>query len=222
MSRGPLRVGLTGSIGAGKSTVAAMLHERGCRVLDLDRITHELLAAGGEAVGPVAAAFGSGVVAADGGIDRPALAALVFADADARRRLEAILHPRIRRIEQRHAAALAGRPEILVTEAALLIETGAAERYHRIVVVTAPARERERRLAARGLDPERARARMTAQMAEADKVAAADYVIDNGGVLRRTRRQVDALAEHLREDLHALTAGLPLPRRRRSSGPARE
>lgn len=198
-----LRVGLTGNIGAGKSTVAAMLAARGCRVIDADRLGHGLLRAGSPVLGAVVEAFGEGILDAEGNADRKALAAVVFANVEARRRLEAILHPAIRDAEGAEAVADPGNG-IVVTEAALLVETGGHERYDRLVVVTAPEPTRLDRLAERGLPRARARQRMAAQMQEREKVAVADYVVDNGGTLARTEQQVEELTARLREDLSAL------------------
>lgn len=207
-----LRVGLTGSIGAGKSTVAGMLRQRGCHVVDLDAIGHLQLRASGESFDDVVAAFGRGVVGPDGGIDRGALAAIVFHDAAARRRLEAILHPRIAAAEERE---LRDRDGIAVSEAALLIETGGWRRYHRLVVVVAEAASRADRLVQRGMSAAQIRAREGAQLPQADKVAVADYLVDNSGDLAGTESQVDALMTCLTEDLDALRQGRELPPRPR-------
>lgn len=198
-----LRVGLTGNIGAGKSTVAGMLASHGCRVIDADRLGHRLLSAGSPVVDDVVAAFGEEVLAPEGAVDRSALAALVFADAAARRRLEAILHPAIRAEEEREAAEDSGNG-IVITEAALLVETGSHARYDRLVVVTAPESVRLERLAGRGMDRVDARERMAAQMTEAEKVSRADYVVDNGGTRASTREQVESLFRRLSEDLRSL------------------
>lgn len=203
-----LRVGLTGCIGAGKSVVASMLRDRGCHTIDLDVLGHRLLKAGSSAFADIVAAFGDGIVGEDGDIERAALARLVFEDADARRRLEAISHPRIAAAEAREQAAHEG---IVVSEGALLVETGGWRRYHRLVVVIAPAAVRMQRLLARGMAAAQAQARMRTQLPEADKVAVASHVVDNAGTLDGTRQQVAHLWRALNEDLAALRQGRELP-----------
>lgn len=198
-----LRVGLTGNIAAGKSTVAGWLEEAGCFVVELDAIGHRCLEPGEPAHADVVAEFGSEMLRADGTVDRAALAEVVFENERARRRLEEILHPRIRaaaeeRIETWARGAGSG---IAVTVAALLFETGSAADYDRMVVVVAPDGERLRRLVDRGLDESSARRRMRAQMDQEEKARRADYVIDNGGSLEETREKVERLVESLRADL---------------------
>src|SRR6185436_19631204 len=130
-----LRVGLTGGIACGKSHVRARLAEHGLRTLDLDRIAHEVTARGGAAYGDVVRAFGRGVLAADGSLDRKALGALVFADGDSRGRLNAIVHPRVREEEARRADAwMDDLAAIVVSEAALLVEAGVHPRFDRLIV----------------------------------------------------------------------------------------
>lgn len=208
-----LRVGLTGNIGAGKSTVAATLRDGGCLIIDADELARGLLGADSEVAAQIVDAFGSGVRAADGSVDRAALAAVVFGDKSARRRLEAITHPHIRELEERRLREWGAARGIAVTEAALLVETGGVARYHRLLVVTAPGHVRLRRLLARGMDEEDVRARMQAQLPEAEKRALADYVIDNGGSLPDTRRRTEEVLQRLREDLHILARGGDLQRR---------
>lgn len=208
-----LRVGLTGNIAAGKSTVGARLAEHGCLVLDLDALGHECLGPDEPARDEVVAAFGSDILDPDGRVDRRALGRLVFADRGARERLERILHPCIRRKEQEAVERWATGVEggIAVSEAALLYETGGAARYHRMVVVVAPDEARLARLTARGLGEAEARRRMAAQMDQRRKAERADYVVDNAGDLGTLRRRVDELAGELRGDLQALWRGDPLP-----------
>jgi len=208
--RAILRVGLTGNIGAGKSIVGAMLQDAGCLLIDADRLAHELLASGTEVNDEVVALFGEGIRDADGGIDRAALGSIVFADARSRRNLEAIIHPRIPLLEDARIAAWEVEQGIAVTEAALLVETGGARRYQRLVVVTAPAQTRQVRLLERGLAEEDIRGRMAAQMPDAEKAAAADYTIDNSGALEATAAHVHGLLDALRQDLDDLRAGIRL------------
>jgi dephospho-CoA kinase len=206
-----LRVGLTGNIGAGKSTVGEMLQERGCRVIDADRLGHLLLEAGSPVLRRVVEVFGDQILGPGGGADRGVLAEVVFSDPDARRRLETILHPAIRQLEEQEATDDPGLG-IIVTEASLLVETGGHHRYHRLVVVTAPEGLRLQRLAARGLNAEQARRRTAAQMPEAEKARYADYLIDNAGTRDQTREQVVRLHAKLTDDLAALRRGDALPR----------
>lgn len=206
-----LRVGLTGNIGAGKSVVGEVLERGGCLVLDADDLGRRLLRPGSPVADAVIDTFGSMVRGADGGVDRAALARLVFADDEARARLEAILHPRIRELEDRSVRAWGVERGIAVTEAALLVETGGDSRYHRLVVVTAPPEIRLRRLVDRGMGESDGRARMRAQMSETEKRAHADYVVDNGGSLEETRARTRRLLEYLRRDLEALERGVELP-----------
>lgn len=213
---GVLRVGLTGNIGAGKTVVGRVLAEGDCLVLDADRLAREVLEPDMPAHREVLEAFGAEILAPDGSIERQALAGVAFADDRSRERLEEITHPRIRELERHRVREWAARRDgggIAVTEAALLVETGGAARYHRLVVVTAPEPVRRRRLLERGGDPGDIDRRMRAQLPQARKVAAADYVIDNGGDLETTRAAAEGLLDRLREDHRALIAGHPLPAR---------
>lgn len=188
-------VGLTGGIGAGKSTVARMFAERGAAVVDADRVARALQEPGQPCHGQIVEGFGPGVLQTDGRLDRARLASLVFEDTAARRRLEAIMHPAIRAA----VAAQLGRAEaagaaVGVVEAALILETGQRGRYDCIVVVAAPAAVQVERLTRlRGLDPAEAERRLAAQWPTEAKAAAADFIIDNGGSLCATAAQVDAV-----------------------------
>jgi dephospho-CoA kinase len=207
----PLRVGLTGNIGSGKSTTAGILAELGCLIIDADRLGHSLLLAKSPAFDVIVEAFGTRIVGADGNVDRAALARVVFASDSDRRRLEEITHPAIRGLELQQIEDRPPGTEIAVTEAALLVESGGYQRYDRIVVVTAPVAVRLQRLELRGMDPQDARRRMGAQMAERLKVAIADYVIDNSGSPAHTRQQVDELHAALTMDAARLRRGDELP-----------
>ncbi|MGC8762229.1 MAG: dephospho-CoA kinase [Acidobacteriota bacterium] len=191
-----LHVGLTGGIGSGKSTVAALLREKGAETLDADRMVREMLAPGGEAVEPVLGAFGGHLRDGEGGVDRRALAALAFADPAARARLEALLHPRViarRRALLEEIARRRGPRTVVVSEAALIFEAGTQGEFDATVLVTAPREVRLQRLAAAGWDPVDAERRMAAQWDDDRKAALADFVVDNGGGLDRTRAEVDRL-----------------------------
>jgi len=195
-----LRVGLTGGIACGKSHVVRRLAARGIATLDLDALAHEALAPGGVAHAGVIAAFGPGILAPDGTVDRKALGALVFSDPPARARLDSLMHPRVREEEARHAAALAasGCP-VLVSDAALLVEAGAHLRFDRLVVVHCPPAEQLRRLMLRdGLPEVAARARIEAQMPVGDKRRFAHVAIDASGALADTEAASDRLAEDLK------------------------
>ena len=199
----PLVVGLTGGIGMGKSTVAAMFRARGVPVHDADAAVHRLYGPGGAAVGPVGEAFPGAV--RDGAVDRAALGRLVLDDGDAMPRLEAIVHPLVRREEEAflRAAGEAGAP-VAVLDIPLLFETGAEGRADRVVVVSAPDPVRRARVLARpGMTPAKLDAIVARQTPDADKRARADHVIDTGGALAGTERAVAALVERLREEAAA-------------------
>lgn len=181
------RIGLTGSIGSGKSTVAAMLRELGVVVLDADAYARE-----GTTVlqGEICAAFPE--VCRTTGIDRAALSRRVFSDADARKRLEAILHPYVRRrmAEEGQKALQAGAP-LVVEDIPLLFETGGEARFDGVLVVVAPEALRQQRVQARnGLSEAEFRARDAAQMPQAEKIARATWVLHNDGDLEQLRAQV--------------------------------
>jgi dephospho-CoA kinase len=199
-----LRVGLTGNIGAGKSTVTGLLDGPDFLIINADLLGHEVLASDEDALQRIVAALGTDVLDAAGRLDRAAIARQVFADEEARRRLEEIVHPLIRAREEARVDSWGVVSGIAVTEAALLVETGGHARYDSLVVVTAPEEARVARLVARGVTEEEARARIAAQLPEADKVAVADYVIDNSGSLDDTRAQTAQLRVSLLDDLRAL------------------
>jgi dephospho-CoA kinase len=174
-------IGLTGGIASGKSTVAKQLTELGVVVVDADRLAREVVTKGSDALAEIVSAFGSEVLAADGGLDRERLGKRVFADPHARQRLNAIVHPRIallsaQRIQQ---AQLSATPYV-VYEAPLLVETGAHLGMAALIVVAAPPNLQLDRIVTRdGLEPEAAGERLAAQAPLEAKLAVADYVIDN-------------------------------------------
>lgn len=188
-------IGLTGGIACGKTTVARLLAERGAIVIDADQIARDVVAPGTDGLAAVRTAFGDAAIDADGALDRPALGRAVFGDPDARARLEGILHPRIAAESvQRISAALAHDPPLVVYDAALLVETGRADAFRPLVVVTAPVAVQRARLIDRdGLDPDAADARLAAQMPIDEKARYADHLIDNGGTREALAAQVDAL-----------------------------
>lgn len=211
-----LRVGLTGGIGSGKSTVARRLVARGAVLVDSDAIAREVVAPGTDGLAEVVAAFGKGVLDASGALDRPALAAVVFGDPAARERLNAVVHPRVR---ARSAELIAAAPAdaVVVQDVPLLVEGGMAPLFALVVVVHADAEERVRRLVElRGMPEADARARIAAQADDAARRAAADVWLDNSGDERDLEAAVDALWEqrlvpfeaNLRER-RAVSAGPP-------------
>jgi dephospho-CoA kinase len=185
-----LRVGLTGGIGAGKSTVARLLADYGAVVIDADAIARDVVAAGTPGLHAVIEAFGSHLLGADGSLDRQALGAMVFADADARRRLEAITHPLVdAEATRRMAAAPVGT--IVIYDIPLLVEAGHAGRYDGVIVVEAPEEVRLARLECRGLTRDQARARMAHQASDRVRRAVADIVVDNTGTLEDLHARVE-------------------------------
>jgi dephospho-CoA kinase len=188
-------IGLTGGIGSGKSTVAAMLAERGARVIDADRIGHEAYLPGTPGWDQIVAAFGRDVVAADGTIDRAALGRRVFADREALETLNRIVHPLIaQEIQARLAAALQTGDAPVVIEAALLLDAGWRPFVDVVwVVVTPHSALIERLQAQRGLAPADIEARIAAQTTDEQRRRLADVVIENGGSIEDLRRTVDAL-----------------------------
>ena len=186
-----LRVGLSGGIGAGKSAVSSRLAERGAVVIDSDVLAREVVARGTDGLDEVVAAFGSGVLTADGELDRPALGKIVFGDEAARRRLEAIIHPRVRaRAAQIEAGAAADA--IVVHDIPLLVETGQAGGFDVVLVVDVPVEVQVERLTAqRGMAAEEAQRRIASQASREDRLAVADVVVDNAGTLADLERRLD-------------------------------
>ena len=185
-----LRIGLTGGIGSGKSTVAALLAERGARVVDADRIAREVVEPGTPGLAAVATEFGDGVLTGEGALDRPALAALVFNDPDARARLDALVHPLVR---ARGAELVASAPPgaVVVQDVPLLVETGQADAYDLVLVVETDPDTRVARLVERGLTADDARARIASQATDEQRRAVADVVLRNDGDRAALSAQVD-------------------------------
>ena len=194
-----LRVGLTGGIASGKSTVAAMLRELDCPVLDADTLGHELLEQGQEAFNEVVREYGQQVLDAYGKVDRGKLGQIIFADASKRARLNQILHPRILDVVRRWFAALAagGGPELAVVEAALIIEAGYNKELDQVIVCWCPAEQQLQRLLERGLTTEQAKLRIAAQMPMAEKRRLGDETIDCSGSIAETERQVIEVVKRL-------------------------
>jgi dephospho-CoA kinase len=219
-----LVVGLTGGIGSGKSTVSALLEERGAIIVDADRIAREVVAPGGPAYQPVVDRFGPSVVSADGAIDRPALAAVVFADPSARADLEAITHPVVGATMAERLTAQTGTDNVVVLDVPLLVEAGRRRSGGEdpggkrnlphgvaavVVVDTPPEVAVERLVRDRGMKAAEVEARMAAQATREERLALADVVIDNSGAPDDLGREVDRAWAWI-EDLH---------RRRQRPGP---
>lgn len=199
-----MRIALTGGIACGKSTLAKFLRELGIRLLDADDVVHELEAPGGAAVPAIVARFGAGVLAADGSVDRPKLAGIVFADAAARRDLEAILFPLVRSRLRAFTseAARRGRPPstvpLYIAIIPLLFESHWEGDYDIILAITSPLEcQIHRMMRTRGYSRVQAEARLAAQMPVAEKAARADFVVVN-----------DSTHEHLKDEARRLVAWL--------------
>lgn len=194
------RIGLTGGIAAGKSVAAERLAERGAVLLDYDVLSRDAVAPGSPGLAEVVEAFGPAVLAPDGSLDRPGLAAVVFADDTARERLNAIVHPVVHRLAaEREAAAAALDPgAVVVHDIPLLVESGFADAFHLVVLVQAPAVLRvERLVRTRGMDRAEAEQRIAAQAPEEQRMAVADVVLDGSGAPDELRAQVDELWDRL-------------------------
>jgi dephospho-CoA kinase len=186
-------VGLTGGIASGKSTVSAILAELGAVVIDADALAREVVQRGTPGLEAVVAEFGPEVLTPEGDLDRPAMGAIVFADPDARRRLEAIIHPLVhRRGAELEAAAPADA--VVVHDIPLLTEGGRAGSFDAVIVVDAPPELQVARMVAdRGWTREDAEARIAAQASRKDRLAIATHVVDNTGSLADLRVQVEAI-----------------------------
>lgn len=183
------RIGLTGGIGSGKSTVSAMLADLGAHVVDADAIAREVVEPGSQGLAELAETFGQAILNPDGSLDRAGLADVAFADPQARATLNGILHPKI---AARTAELIAQIPDdaVLVHDVPLLVELGMQKAYDLVVVVDAPDGLRVQRLVARGMPQEDARARIAAQAVREQRLAVADVVIDNSGDLEDLSQQV--------------------------------
>jgi len=187
-------VGLTGGIGSGKSAAAAEFARLGAAVVDTDAIAHELTGRGGQAMAEIRKTFGEKAIRPDGAMDRAWMRERVFADPQARRTLEGILHPMIREESERRIAAAKGPYVVYVVP--LLVESGDyARRVDRVVVVDAPEEAQVARVRTRGLAEEEVRRIIGSQIPRAERLKAADEVLDNSGSLETLREQVAALHE---------------------------
>ena len=197
-----LRVGLTGSIGVGKTFVAGVFAELGCHVLDADDIAREVVAPGSEALKRVVERFGPEILQNDGTLDRAKLGAIVFADAEKRRLLNSLLHPYIiaqqdQRLREWEVADLNG---IGIVDAALMIESGGSKRFNKLIVVHCrPEIQLSRLMARNNLSREEAERRITSQMSQEEKKAFADYLIDTSEGFDDTRRRTEEVYNELRK-----------------------
>ncbi len=202
------RIALTGGIGAGKSVALARFIELGAIGIDYDGLARVAVQPGSTGLDEVVASFGPQVLAADGTLDRPVLAGVVFADPEARERLDAIVHPIVRRLaaEREAAVGAADAGAVVVHDIPLLVETGEVERFHLVVVVDAPVEVRLARLQeSRGMTLEQAQARIAAQAADTARLAVADITLDGAGDPQALRAQVTELWTRVVEEVEAET-----------------
>jgi dephospho-CoA kinase len=190
-----LLVGLTGGIGSGKSTVAAMLAEHGAVIVDADVLAREVIEPGTPGFDRVVERFGPDVVTPDGSLDRVALASKVFADERARLDLEGIVHPEVFRRLAETAAEHRDTDAVVVFDAPLIVEAGHASAFDVMILVTAPTEERIRRVLASRPDmtEEKVRERIAAQLSDGEKAAVSQHVIENAGTLQDLQAAVDAV-----------------------------
>ena len=191
-------VGLTGGLGSGKSHVAKTLADKGARIVDADQLAREVVAVGTPALAEIADTFGSGVINADGTLNRAALAAIVFADRAKLKTLEDITHPAIRDLAQQCIIeAERDGVEVFVYENSLLVQMGSASMFDLDVAVSAPREVRIKRAVSRGMDVQDATRRIDVQGDMQEMHAVTDWTIDNSGDLAHLNEQVEALWSHL-------------------------
>ena len=200
-----LRAGLTGGIASGKSTVARILGELGCVVIDADGVVRDLYRPGAAGHRALVERYGAQVLREDGEIDRPKLSALALGTPNGARELNELIHPLVIVEEQRRMnAADDGSDRVVVVEATLLLESGGRARYDRIVVVDLDPEEQVRRGTARGMEETEVRLRMSRQMPREERVAQADYIVSSEGSLSDTRARTEAVHRALLADLGRL------------------
>jgi len=193
-----VRVGLTGGVASGKSTVSAVLAELGAVVIDADLLAREVVAAGTDGLAEIVEVFGPQVLTEDGELDRPAMGTLVFGDPERRRALEAIIHPRVRE-RGREIEADAQADAMVVHDIPLLAETGQAANFDAVIVVDVPTEVQvERMMSLRGLTREEAESRVAAQATREQRLAIATHVIENSGTVEDLRRRVAEVHRLLR------------------------
>jgi dephospho-CoA kinase len=209
-----LRVGLTGGIATGKSTVGQMFVELGCHLINSDRIAHELFEPGQAVHNAVVQEFGARILAPDGTINRRILGDIVFKeDPEARKKLNSLVHPAVIQRQQDWLKEVQeqDRSGIAIVDAALMIEVGTYKNYDKVIVVTcSPEVQKQRLMQRSGLTEDEIDLRIRSQMPTSEKVKYADFVIDNSGDRLNTRRQVEEINSKLRE-LAASTSGKPHP-----------
>ena len=195
-----LKIALTGGIATGKSHVLELFRRRGVPCLDADTLAHGVEAAGTEATQAIAARFGPAVLAGDGAVDRAKLGPIVFADAAARRELEAIVHPAVYRAITAglRAFELTENPRLAVVDIPLLFETGRASDFDAVIATVCPVAMQVERLVARGMTDADARQRLAAQLPAAEKAARAQHTIDTSGTFADTETQVQQTLERLK------------------------
>jgi len=202
-----LKAGLTGGIASGKSTIARMFGDLGCIVLDADALVAELYRPGNAGHRALVATYGGEILRPDGEVDRQKLANVAFTDAAAAQKLNALIHPLVMEEEARIAAEeerrRGGEDAIYVVEATLLLEAGGKQRYDRIIVVDVDPVTQVERGVARGMAREEVERRIRHQLPRAERLAAADYVIDNSGDVEQAKREVRRVYDALRADLAA-------------------
>ncbi len=196
-----LRVGLTGGIASGKTTVGAMFVELGCHLIDSDQITHELLEPGQEVHRAVIREFGPEITTPDGRIDRAALGEIVFAHPERRETLNGLVHPAVIRRQNEFLEGISAEHSdgIGIVDAALMVEVGTYKNYERLIVVTCRPEQQRERLLARGLSAESVASRIESQIPMDEKARYAAFVVDNSGTLTDTRRQVEVIYGELSE-----------------------
>ena len=199
-----LLVGLTGGIGSGKSTVSRMLAERGAVVVDADDLARRAVEPGSPGLRKVAEAFGTEVLKPDGSLDREAVAERVFADPEARKLLEGVTHPEVFRLYHEEIDRYRDTDRVVVFDAPLIVETGAADGFDLLIVVSASEDAQVQRLMAdRGMGERQARERIASQLPLEEKVRLADVVIHNDGSIRELEPQVDEVWAELQRRAQA-------------------
>ena len=194
-----LKVGLTGGIATGKSYVLGQFRGRGVPCLDADELAHGVTAAGTEATAAIAARFGDGILAADGSVDRQKLGPIVFADATARRELEAIVHPAVHRAIAMGIRAFEMMGDMrAIVDVPLLFETGSEKTFDKVIVTACAPETQLARLIERGLTEDAARQRLAAQWPTERKTSRADFVINTDGSFADTDAQVARVVERLK------------------------
>jgi dephospho-CoA kinase len=208
-----LRVGLTGGIASGKSTVARIFAGLGCLTIDADAVVARLYRPGEAGHQAIVRTYGRDVLAADGEIDRRKLADVAFVDEASAKRLNALIHPLVieeqSRLMEAEEARFPGRGRIAVIEATLLLESGGKQRYDRIIVVDAPPETQLARGEGRGMERDEVARRIRHQMSREERLAQADYVIENSGDERALEIATHRVFERLQQDLAAKKQGSP-------------